>query len=241
MSFFLNRLSEISNMLNSGSKMIKGILVTFVVSEIIWQWHKRRSRKQMIPEGTTSNGHAMQLYNTETEIFEVMFFSNDSKFCRSHLASMKPCAKQNCAILNLKKIINYLDSATATLDICIYFFTFPELAEVIIKAKKRNVVVRMILDESMAANDTSQIMNFYKEGIKPKSKKLDSLVHHKFVIIDNNILITGSINWTRTAFFGNFENVLVTNKSVIVKPFINEFEKIWTMINAVITKYDSRN
>jgi len=58
-----------------------------------------------------------------------------------------------------------LDSATDTLDVCIYFFTFPDLAEAIIKAKKRNVVVRMIVDESMAQNDTSQIMNFYKEGL----------------------------------------------------------------------------
>lgn len=59
-----------------------------------------------------------------------------------------------------------MNSATHTLDLCIYFFTFPELAEAIIRAKNRNVVVRMILDESMAQNDKSQIMNFYKEGLR---------------------------------------------------------------------------
>jgi len=114
-----------------------------------------------------------------------------------------------------------------------------ELAEAIIRAKKRNVIIRMILDESMSQNDTSQIMNFYKEGIKLKSKQLDVLMHHKFVVIDNNTLITGSINWTKSAFFGNFENVLVTNESALVKPFINEFERIWTMLNTIATKPDS--
>lgn len=57
-------------------------------------------------------------------------------------------------------------------------------------------------------------------------------MHHKFVIIDNKILISGSINWTKSAFFGNYENVLVTNETAIVTPFLNEFEKMWTQFNA---------
>lgn len=60
-------------------------------------------------------------------------------------------------------------------------------------------------------------------------------MHHKFVIIDNNILITGSTNWTMAAFFGNFENLMVTNESRLVKPFINEFENIWAMLSAMET------
>lgn len=68
-------------------------------------------------------------------------------------------------------------------------------------------------------------------------------MHHKFVIIDNNILISGSINWTRSAFFGNFENALVTNEPAIVKPFINEFERIWTMLqfNSTTAEVNSNN
>lgn len=81
----------------------------------------------------------------------------------------------------------------------------------------------------------------YFTGIKPRSKQLDTLMHHKFVIIDNKILISGSINWTKSAFFGNFENVLVTNESAIVKPFINEFERIWTMFNVITAEDNSRN
>lgn len=65
-------------------------------------------------------------------------------------------------------------------------------------------------------------------------------MHHKFIIIDNNILITGSTNWTMAAFFGNFENLLVTNESRLVKPFIIEFDKIWAMVNGQSMKVDSK-
>ncbi|XP_050465042.1 uncharacterized protein LOC126858607 isoform X2 [Cataglyphis hispanica] len=161
-----------------------------------------------------------------------MFFSNESALCRPHLERRQLCEKANCAVGHFKRIIDYLDSATDTLDICMYFFTCLPLVKAIIHAHKKGVVVRIVLDESMTQNDGSQTMCFYKEGIKPKFKQLDVLMHHKFVIIDNNILITGSTNWTMAAFFGNFENLMVTNESGLVKPFINEFENIWTMFNA---------
>lgn len=75
--------------------------------------------------------------------------------------------------------------------------------------------------------------------IKPRMKQLHTLMHHKFVIIDKTLLITGSINWTMAAFFGNFENILVTNECTAVTSFLNEFEKIWTMLDTVnSTKHD---
>lgn len=47
-----------------------------------------------------------------------------------------------------------------------YFFTCQNLAKAITNARKRGVVVRMIIDETMAQNDGSQTMYFYQEGIK---------------------------------------------------------------------------
>ncbi|KAL6262176.1 hypothetical protein P5V15_007273 [Pogonomyrmex californicus] len=214
--------------------------------EVAWHLYKlyKRSRREVNVKVNVSNGDTKLFCKntrTKTNIFEVMFFSKDSSLCRSHLGYMTSCEKVNCPVRHLRKIIKYLDSATDTLDACVYFFTFPELAEAIIKAKERNVTVRIILDESMSQNDTSQIMNFYKEGIKLKSKRLDVLMHHKFVIINNNILITGSVNWTKSAFFGNFENLMVTNEPALVKPFVEEFEKIWTTLSNITTETDFRD
>lgn len=53
------------------------------------------------------------------------------------------------------------------------------------------------------------------------------LMHHKFVIIDGKILITGSTNWTMSAFFGNYDNILVTDQLSLVMQFELEFEKLW--------------
>lgn len=57
------------------------------------------------------------------------------------------------------------------------------------------------------------------------------MMHHKFAIVDRKLLISGSANWTTQAFFGNCENVMVTNQTELVGSFMNEFEKQWLKLN----------
>lgn len=53
-------------------------------------------------------------------------------------------------------------------------------------------------------------------------------MHHKFAIIDDQVMIYGSTNWTMQAFYGNFDSILITNDKFFVKQFINEFDKMWS-------------
>lgn len=52
-------------------------------------------------------------------------------------------------------------------------------------------------------------------------------MHHKFAVMDGQLLITGSLNWTLTAVQSNMENILVTEEPDLVQPFIKEFNKLW--------------
>lgn len=54
----------------------------------------------------------------------------------------------------------------------------------------------------------------------------NNMVHHKFCIIDDSTVITGSYNWTYYAENRNWENVVFIEKSEIVNGYIEEFEKI---------------
>lgn len=52
-------------------------------------------------------------------------------------------------------------------------------------------------------------------------------MHHKFVVMDSRLLITGSLNWTLTAVQSNMENIIITEEPDLVQPFIQEFHKLW--------------
>ena len=64
-------------------------------------------------------------------------------------------------------------------------------------------------------------------GIQVRRNNHTFLMHHKFVIVDGEILINGSFNWTRKAVFGNNENILITKENAIVSKYIQEFNKLW--------------
>ena len=52
-------------------------------------------------------------------------------------------------------------------------------------------------------------------------------MHHKFALIDQSILITGSFNWTMQALMGNNENIIITSEPKVVNPFVEEFGNLW--------------
>lgn len=57
---------------------------------------------------------------------------------------------------------------------------------------------------------------------------MDSVyMHHKFAVVDGRRLISGSLNWTLAAVQSNLENVLITEETNLVEPFIKEFQRLW--------------
>lgn len=70
--------------------------------------------------------------------------------------------------------------------------------------------------------------------IRENIKELDrdgrskaGLMHHKFVVIDKEILIIGSYNWSFTATNSNYESILKTNQPRLVKECQEKFDDMW--------------
>lgn len=52
-------------------------------------------------------------------------------------------------------------------------------------------------------------------------------MHHKFVVIDDALVVNGSYNWTKGARYDNREDLTLTNSPQAVRGFKDEFEKLW--------------
>jgi cardiolipin hydrolase len=73
----------------------------------------------------------------------------------------------------------------------------------------------------------SMLIFRYQTGIRVHTNKPPFLMHHKFFIIDDELLCSGSFNWTSQAVTGNNESVIITNDPWTVEPFCAEFQKLW--------------
>lgn len=116
--------------------------------------------------------------------------------------------KFDCA----KAVIDLINNANDTIHIAIYSLTEPQIVDTIIAAHKRGIKISIILDahESKVHNEALMISKLVNAGVDIHiAVRQKSLMHNKIAIIDNNIVCTGSFNWTVSAEKLNDENLIV--------------------------------
>lgn len=71
-------------------------------------------------------------------------------------------------------------------------------------------------------------------AVRPRFSR--TFMHHKFCIIDDEILITGSYNWTKNAALG-FENIIIADRELtLVKQFKHEYEDVREFVNGAAAR-----
>lgn len=128
------------------------------------------------------------------------------------------------------RIIREINLSKNRIDLAIFDFTNQEIAEALKEAKKRNVAIRIIMDSFKAGKkDHSQHEYLIKNGIdvKLKSGKGSGLMHHKFCIFDNRLLMTGSYNFSKNAEYNSYENMVFIPNQSVIKQYKDHFQSIW--------------
>lgn len=130
------------------------------------------------------------------------------------------------------RLIELLDSCVKTADICVYTLTDDELTRALLRAHHRGVKLRLLTEADTTTEPGNDIDALAAKGIQVRRELGDGLMHHKFAILDDRTLATGSYNWTSTAASRNFDNLIVTDESRLVRPFAERFEEMWGGVGA---------
>lgn len=120
-----------------------------------------------------------------------------------------------------KKVIPLIDEAKRNIDIIVFDWRwYPDdpgnpvqlFNQAIVRAVRRGVQVRAIIDNDQIIGTLRSV------GVNAKKFISQKLVHGKTMIIDGEIAIVGSHNYTQYAFTMNYEvSVLVDNREEIAK------------------------
>jgi len=125
-------------------------------------------------------------------------------------------------------IIKNIDDAKEFINIAMYTFTDREIAQAIIRARDRGVDIKIYLDRSQVNAKYSKSRYFVNNGIEGiRISSNNYIMHNKFAVIDNKIVITGSYNWTASAGERNDENLLLIDDKNIIKKYQNQFNNLW--------------
>lgn len=139
------------------------------------------------------------------------------------------------------QIIKRINLSKSTIDVAVYSFTAPEIAEALANAEKRGVKVRVIRDYSQSSNKNDENGFLEQAGIpvEIRSGRGRGIMHDKFAIFDGTRVFTGSYNWTENAEHNNWENAIFLDDSALAATYESEFQKIWNSAAKLSSKHRS--
>ena len=144
------------------------------------------------------------------------------------------------------KIIPLINNAHKYIYVPAFVITHKRFTQALINAKIRGVDVRIILDATNARNQHTTHETMRKNNILVKTENYAGKMHAKSILIDDNYLIIGSMNFSKSGESRNDENILIIENPYLTKYYKDFFNYLWEKIpdiwltkNAASESHDS--
>lgn len=129
-----------------------------------------------------------------------------------------------------QEIVKNILAAKESIKIAIAWFTNFDIFKVIKhKLATSNVKITLVINNDLI-NNGGYCLNFNElidAGLKLYLYEYPDMLHHKFCIIDDEVIMTGSYNWTFFSEFVNRENMLIIKGDKnLINTFSKEFDKV---------------
>jgi len=127
------------------------------------------------------------------------------------------------------RILELIHGARESINFLAYSFTSNDIGAAMMERAQAGVKVSGVMDDGQVK--TSQVTEydpFKQAGMDVRMDgNLDGLMHHKVIIIDQMIVITGSYNFTTSAETTNDENVVIIFSPEVAARFMEEFQRVY--------------
>ena len=125
-----------------------------------------------------------------------------------------------------ERLVDRLGDAQERVDAALYDLDAKPVADALIAAYHRGVQVRIVTEADNI--DTSEIGRLQEVGIPVTGDSdNDGLMHHKFIVIDERYVWTGSYNITHNGAYRNNNNVILVDSVQLAYNFTQEFRELF--------------
>ena len=124
-------------------------------------------------------------------------------------------------------IVKVIDASHSEVLVQAYGFTHNAIAQAIIRAHQRGVKVSVLLDQKSDHTNRYVVDLFNNGQIMMRQDGKHAIAHNKVMVIDENIVITGSFNFTNSAETRNAENFLILKSPTLANRYKEEWLKHW--------------
>jgi hypothetical protein len=126
-----------------------------------------------------------------------------------------------------KELLGALETTENQLRIAVAWFTNSALFDLLLEKLNNGVQIELVIIDDYINNGDFGLdfQEFIDKGGKLYYGREENPMHHKFCVIDNRILFTGSYNWTYYAENKNIENIVKFEENQeIINIYSKEFD-----------------
>jgi phosphatidylserine/phosphatidylglycerophosphate/cardiolipin synthase-like enzyme len=128
------------------------------------------------------------------------------------------------------RLVELVNAAEESVYFLAFSLTADPLADALIAAQARGVEVLGVMEGSQVASNTGGDFAYLLEnGVGVREDGQTGQMHHKVIIIDRRIVVTGSYNFSRNAEERNDENLLVITDMGLAADYEAEFWQLWAL------------
>ena len=125
-----------------------------------------------------------------------------------------------------RRLLELIHNAKHSIDLAVYAMTDRDIFEALEAAKARGVKIKALWDFAFQSGcQFSEADEWTKQGVGIV-EALPGLLHHKFAVIDGEIVITGSANWSFSGMERNDENLVIIHSQGLAASYQSQFDEI---------------
>lgn len=125
------------------------------------------------------------------------------------------------------EILAQLRQAQEEIIFMAYSFTDDEIAQVLLEQAGRGVRVRGVFEARGASGSYSEYERLREAGLDVRLDGNPAIMHHKVMIIDGLVTLTGSYNFSSSAAEENDENLLIIENTDLAQSYLEEFDRVY--------------
>jgi phosphatidylserine/phosphatidylglycerophosphate/cardiolipin synthase-like enzyme len=173
----------------------------------------------------------MPKIKTFSNLFKIAFITAALSASFAHANTFK--ASGSCEVYFSPKggatqaTVGHINRAKSEIKVLAFYFTSKPIAQAIEYARSKGVNVRIVLDRSQPTAKGNRIKELQDSGAEVRIDSTHPIMHNKVIIIDNEIVITGSFNFSATAETRNAENLLICKNKEQAALYSENWNYLW--------------
>ncbi|MBE9046255.1 DUF1669 domain-containing protein [Pleurocapsales cyanobacterium LEGE 10410] len=141
-----------------------------------------------------------------------------------------------------------IDRAADSIELALFVFSEQEIVDILQQKHQQGVKISGVFDAGFAYRYYSEVLDMLGVSLyrncraetdnNPWGQPLNTVgiaklppgdkLHHKFTLIDNQTVISGSQNWSEAANHSNDETLIIINNLTVAQHFEQEFQRLYS-------------